>query len=54
VHWSTLIFDPAATKRRITLTLTLDEIKAAPEYKDPDKPAPVVVPTATETKPGQQ
>jgi hypothetical protein len=51
VHWSTLAFDPAATTHRITLTLTLDEIKAAPEYKDPAKPVPVVVPAAVESKP---
>jgi hypothetical protein len=52
VHWTTLSFDPAATTHRITLTLTLDEIKAAPEYRDTAKPAPVVVPAATEQKPG--
>ena len=54
VHWGTLNFAPGEATHRITLTLTLDEIKAAPEYKDLEKPAPVVVPAATESKPGQQ
>jgi len=43
VHWSALHFDPAATAQRITLSLTQDEIKAAPEYKGETKTAPVVV-----------
>jgi hypothetical protein len=48
VQWSTLHFAPANTKQPITLDLTQDQIKAAPEYKDPAKPAPVVVaPTTT-------
>jgi PRC-barrel domain len=54
VHWSALHFDPAETTHRITLSLTPDEIKAAPEYKNPEKPAPVVVPVATGPKPGTQ
>jgi len=53
VHWGVLQFAPAEATHRITLTLTPDEIKAAPEFKDPDKPAPVVVPVATEPKSGQ-
>ncbi len=43
VHWSTLHFAPGNEKQAITLDLTLDEIKAAPEYKDTGKPVPVVV-----------
>lgn len=43
VQWSTLHFAPANAKQPITLDLTQDQIKAAPEYKDPAKPAPVVV-----------
>ena len=54
VHWSALHFEPAETTHRIVLSLTPDEIKAAPEYKDPEKPAPMVVPVATEPKPGPQ
>jgi len=48
VQWSTLHFAPANTKQPITLDLSQDQIKAAPEYKDPAKPAPVVMtPTTT-------
>jgi hypothetical protein len=43
VQWSTLHFAPANAKQPITLDLTQDQIKAAPEYKDVTKPAPVVV-----------
>ena len=42
VKWSTLQFAPENAKQPITLELTQDQIKAAPEYKDPEKPAPVV------------
>ena len=34
VHWSTLHFAPANHKHPITLDLTPDQIKAAPEYKE--------------------
>ncbi|HVC59242.1 MAG TPA: PRC-barrel domain-containing protein [Acetobacteraceae bacterium] len=44
VHWSTLHFAPASPGHPITLDLTLDQIKAAPEYRYPNKPAPVVLP----------
>ena len=54
VHWDTLLFEPGEGTHRIILTLTPDEIKAAPEYTDPEKPAPVVVPAAPEPKPGPQ
>jgi PRC-barrel domain len=43
VAWGALRFVPADPKRAITLTLTPDQMKAAPEYKDVAKPAPVVV-----------
>ena len=43
VEWSALHFAPADAKHPITLDLTQDQIKAAPEYKDVTKPAPVVV-----------
>ena len=45
VHWSTLQFSPGAQKHKITLSMTPDQIKAAPEYVDTSKPAPVVTPT---------
>jgi hypothetical protein len=51
VHWDTLLFEPGEGAHRIILTLTPDEIKAAPEYRDPEKPAPVVVPAAPKPKP---
>jgi hypothetical protein len=54
VHWSTLRFESGKVEHRIILTLTPDEIKAAPEYKDPEKPAPVVVPVTPEHKSGPQ
>lgn len=47
VQWNMLHFAPTDPKRPITLELTQEQIKAAPEYKDPAKPAPVVVPPAT-------
>jgi hypothetical protein len=47
VHWSTLHFSPGDAKHPITLDLTPDQMKAAPEYKDATKPVPVVVPDMT-------
>ncbi len=46
VHWKTLHFAPWNDKTPITLDLSLEQIKAMPEYKGlaTDKPAPVVVP----------
>jgi hypothetical protein len=43
VEWSTLHFAPNDPKHPITLDLTQDQIKDAPEYKEAAKPAPVVV-----------
>jgi hypothetical protein len=54
VQWSTLRFEPGEGEHRIILSLTPNEIKAAPEYKDPEKPAPVVVPVTPEVKSGPQ
>ncbi len=59
VQWSTLHFAPGDTVHQITLDLTPDQIKAAPEYKDVTKPAPVVAPpkedsTTTDTPPPKQ
>jgi len=48
VRWSALHFAPADKKNPVTLELTLDQIKAAPEYKDLAKPAPVVVAPASQ------
>jgi hypothetical protein len=44
VHWSTLRFNPADGKHKITLDMTPDQIKAAPEFTNSDRPAPVVTP----------
>ena len=44
VHWSVLHFSPTNPKQPITLNLTADQIKTAPEYINPAQPAPVVVP----------
>ena len=54
VHWSTLRFEPGEGTYRIILTLAPDEIKAAPEYRDPGKPAPVVVPETPKPTPESQ
>lgn len=43
VRWNALHFAPGAPKAPITLDWTIDQIKAAPEYADLAKPAPVVV-----------
>ncbi|HUN38682.1 MAG TPA: PRC-barrel domain-containing protein [Acetobacteraceae bacterium] len=52
LHWGALHFDPGDQKQPITLALTLDQIKAAPEYGNPAKPAPIVVaPHARPTPP---
>ncbi|HTW71146.1 MAG TPA: PRC-barrel domain-containing protein [Acetobacteraceae bacterium] len=52
VHWGALHFDPGDQKQPITLALTLDQIKAEPEYRSPKQPAPIVVaPHARPTAP---
>jgi hypothetical protein len=43
VRWSALHFAPGDAKHPVTLELTPDQIKGAPEFKDIAKPAPVVV-----------
>ena len=51
VHWSVLHFSPANPKQPITLNLTADQIKTAPEYINPAQPAPVVVPAQASAPP---
>jgi sporulation protein YlmC with PRC-barrel domain len=46
VHWSALRFSPAEGKHLITVDMSPDQIKAAPAYTNPDKPAPVVTPAS--------
>jgi hypothetical protein len=43
VRWSALHFAPGDTKHPITVELTPDQIKGAPEYKDIAKPVPVLI-----------
>jgi PRC-barrel domain len=45
VHWSVLHFTPGDAKNKVTLEMTPDQIKAAPEFLNPNKAAPVVTPT---------
>ena len=47
VHWSSLRFNPADAQHKITLEMTQDQIKAAPEFRNPNKAAPVVTPADT-------
>ena len=44
VHWSALRFTPSKGHHLITLGMSPAQIKAAPEYTDTAKPAPVVTP----------
>jgi hypothetical protein len=44
VHWSVLHFNPADPKHKVTLEMTPDQIKGAPEFLNPNKAAPVVTP----------
>jgi hypothetical protein len=44
VHWKALHFAPWDPANPISLDLSLDQIKAAPEYKGMSTPAPVVAP----------
>lgn len=56
VIWSALRFDLGEKKNVIALDLDRDQLKAAPEYKDSDKPIPVVAepqPSATNEPPAQ-
>ena len=47
VHWSAMHFNPGDATRKITLEMTPDQIKAAPEFLNPNKAASVVTPTDT-------
>jgi PRC-barrel domain len=49
VRWDTLHFAPSDPDRAITIDMTPDEIKAAPAYTNPNKPAPVVTPEPAST-----
>ncbi len=44
LHWSLLHFNPGDPKHKVTLDITPDQIKGAPEFLNPNKAAPVVTP----------
>jgi hypothetical protein len=44
VHWSALHFNPADPKNKVVLNMTQDQIKTAPEFRNPSKAASVVTP----------
>jgi hypothetical protein len=44
LHWRSLHFNPSDPKHKVTLDMTPDQIKAAPEFLNPNKAAPVVTP----------
>jgi len=54
VQWGTLHFAPGEAKNPVTLELTPDQIKAAPEYKDVAKPAQVVIAPQAPQPPASQ
>jgi hypothetical protein len=47
VHWSALHFNPADANRKVALDMTPDQIKDAPEFRNPNKAAAVVTPADT-------
>lgn len=49
VHWSALHFAPGDPHRKIALEMTPDQIKSAPEFRNPKQPAPVVTPVEAGT-----
>jgi hypothetical protein len=53
VHWKALHFTPWDQKAPITLDLSLEQLKAMPEYKglQGNKPAPVVLPATANPAP---
>jgi hypothetical protein len=44
VEWSTLRFAPANLKHAVTVEMSPDQLKAAPQYDNPDKSVQVVAP----------
>jgi hypothetical protein len=51
VHWSALRFSPSDPKRKVAVEMTPDQIKAAPEFRDPSKAASVVTPAEATPQP---
>jgi hypothetical protein len=52
VVWSALRFSPGDAKRKVALEMTPDQIKTAPEFRDPTKAAPVVTPDSSSSPAG--
>ncbi len=44
VHWSALKFTPGDPQRKIALEMTADQVKDAPEFRNANKAASVVMP----------
>ena len=42
IDWSALSFRPTDKDRPLSVSMTVDQLKAAPEYRDPSRPAPVL------------
>jgi hypothetical protein len=53
IGWSVLRFDLGEKRNIIALEIGRDQLKAAPEYKDSDKPIPVVAPPQPTPAPNQ-
>ncbi len=51
VHWSALHFNPGSSGHQVTLEMTPDQIKAAPEFSNSGKAAPVVTPVDAPPQP---
>jgi hypothetical protein len=44
VHWGALRFTPGDANHKVAVEMTPDQIKAAPEFRNPNKAASVVTP----------
>jgi hypothetical protein len=52
VHWGALRFNPGSATNKVVLDMTPDQIKGAPEFRNPNKAASVVTPADTAPPPG--
>jgi len=51
VHWSALRFSPGDPKSKVAVEMTPDQIKDAPEFRNPNKAASVVTPADAALQP---
>jgi hypothetical protein len=51
VHWSALRFSPGDPNRKVAVEMTPDQIKDAPEFRNPNKAASVVTPAEATPQP---